>query len=47
MLSLREWLMDLSENCSVQRFEDVESGTFVARVKGDVYLMNHDEVKSE
>ena len=42
-MSLSDWLIDLSENFSVQRFEDIESGTFVAKVKDDVYLMNHEE----
>ena len=46
-MSLSDWLIDLSENFSVQRFEDIESGTFVAKVKDDVYLMNHAEVKQE
>ena len=43
MVSLVDWLKDLSENYSVHRFDDVESGTFVAKVKDDVYLMNHAE----
>lgn len=33
MVSLVDWLKDLSENYSVHRFDDVESGTFVAKVK--------------
>lgn len=40
-----DWLSDLSKNYSVQHFDDVESGIFVAHVKGDIYLMNHAEVK--
>ena len=45
MLSIGEWLKDLSENYSVEKFEDIESGVFVAKVKEDIYLMNHSEVK--
>lgn len=45
-VSLSEWLIDLSENYSVQQFDDIESGTFVAKVKKDVYLMNHVELKA-
>lgn len=45
-VSLSEWLIELSENYSVQQFDDIESGTFVAKVKKDVYLMNHVELKA-
>ena len=45
-VSLREWLIELSDNYSVQQFDDIESGTFVAKVKKDVYLMNHVELKA-
>lgn len=47
MVSLFDWLVELQENYSVQRFEDIESGTFVANIKGDIYLMNHAEVKDK
>ena len=47
MVSLVDWILDLSENYSVHRFDDVESGAFVAKVKDDVYLMNHAKVKTE
>ena len=47
MVSLVDWLKDLSENYSVHKFDDIESGTFVAKVKDDVYLINHAEVKPE
>ena len=42
-----EWLTDLSENYSVQHFDDVETGIFCERIKGDIYLMKHAEVKAE
>ena len=41
MISIKDWLMDLSENYSVERLDDVESGEFVAKVTDDVYLMKH------
>ena len=47
MITITEWLTDLSENYSVQHFDDVESGTFVANVKEDIYLMRHAEVKEK
>lgn len=43
MISLRDWLVDLSENYSVEKIEDVESGTFIENIKGDVYLIEHRE----
>ena len=45
MMSVKDWLIDLSENFSVQHFNDIESGICVAKVKEDVYLMKHAEVK--
>lgn len=45
MITMQEWLKDLSENYSVQHCDDVESGTFVANVKEDIYLIKHAEVK--
>ena len=45
MLTITEWLNDLSENYSVQHFDDIESGIFCERIKGDIYLMKHAEVK--
>lgn len=45
MITIQEWLSDLSNNCSVQHLDDIESGTFVAKVTEDIYLMNHAEVK--
>lgn len=47
MVTIAEWLKDLSENYSVHKFEDIKTGTFVARVKGDIYLMNNAEVKAD
>lgn len=47
MVSLTDWIKDLSENYSVNRFDDINSGIFVAKIKEDIYLMNHAEVKSE
>ena len=47
MVSLKEWLTDLSQNCSVQRFEDIESGIFKARIKDDIYLVSHADVKEK
>ena len=44
-VSLSEWLIELSENCSVQQFDDIESRIFVAKVKEDIYLMSHAELK--
>ena len=44
MLSVSAWLQDLSQNYSVEQFDDIESGVFVEKVKGDIYLMNHKEV---
>lgn len=45
MMTITEWLTDLSENCSVQRFEDIEGGIFKAKIKGDIYLIRNAEVK--
>ena len=45
MITLKDWIMDLAENYGVHQFDDVESGTFVAHVKKDIYLMNHADVK--
>ncbi len=45
MITIQEWLTNLSENYSVNKFEDIESGTFVAKIKSDIYLMNNAEVK--
>lgn len=45
MISIGEWVKDLSENYSVQQFDDIESGIFVAKVKEDIYLMSHAELK--
>lgn len=47
MITIQDWLINLSKNYSVQRFDDVESGIFVERIKGDVYLMDHAEVKQK
>ncbi|WP_292749761.1 hypothetical protein [Methanobrevibacter sp.] len=45
MLTVSEWLGNFSKNYSVQHFDDIESGIFVAKVKEDVYLLKHVEVK--
>lgn len=45
MLTITEWLNNLSENYSVQHFDDIKSGIFCERIKGDIYLMKHAEVK--
>lgn len=47
MLSVAEWLTDLSNNYSVQQVEDTKGGIFVERIKGDIYLIKHTEVKAE
>ena len=47
MITITECLKDQSENYSVQHFDDVESGIFCERIKGDIYLMKHTEVKAE
>lgn len=44
-MNIQDWLMDLSKNYSVQHCDDVESGTFIAPVKGDIYLIRNAEVK--
>lgn len=45
MLTLSEWLSDFSKEYSVHHYDDIESGTFVAKVKDDIYLMKDAEVK--
>lgn len=45
MLTVSEWLGNFSKNYSVQHYDDIESGTFVAKIKEDIYLMNNAEVK--
>ena len=40
-MNLGDWLMDLSMNYSVEHIDDVESGTFIAPVTSDVYLVKH------
>ena len=47
MISISDWVKDLSENYSVQQFDDIEAGIFVAKIKSDIYLMNHAEVKQD
>ena len=47
MITITDWLTDLSENYSVQHLDDVESGAFVANVKGDIYLMRNAGVKEK
>lgn len=47
MISLKDFIKDVSDNYSVQHFDDIEEGIFVAKIKGDIYLMNHAEVKQE
>ena len=44
-MNLSDWLMDLSRNYSVEHIDDVESGTFIAPVTSDVYLVKHSDVK--
>ena len=46
MVSLVEFLDDFSKNYSVQHFDDIESGIFVAKITEDIYLMKNVEVKS-
>lgn len=46
MVSLTEFLDDFSKNYSVQRFDDIESGIFVTKIKEDIYLMKNVEVKT-
>lgn len=45
MISTTEWLINLSKHYSVQQLDDVKSGTLIAKIKNDIYLMNHEEVK--
>ena len=45
MISLVDFIKDFSDNYSVQHFDDIDHGIFVAKIKGDIYLMNHAEVK--
>lgn len=45
MITITEWLTDLSENYSVQHLNDVESGIFVERITEDIYPIKHAEVK--
>ena len=45
MISLVDWLKNLSEDYSVQHFDDVESGIFVDKIKEDIYLIKNAEVK--
>lgn len=47
MITITEWLKNISENYSVTHFNDVESRTFVSRIKGDIYLMDHSEVREK
>lgn len=47
MITITEWLKNISENYSVTHFNDVESGTFVSRIKGDIYLMDYSEVREK
>ena len=45
MISVRDWLTDISANYSVEQFDDIENGVFVAKITEDTYLMNHKDVK--
>ena len=47
MITIQEWLINLSETCSVQRFEDIESGIFKEKIKDDIYLVSHEDVKEK
>lgn len=47
MITMQEWLINLSETCSVQRFEDIDSGIFKEKIKDDIYLVSHAEVKEK
>ena len=44
-MKIEEWLMDLSRNYSVEHIDDVESGTFIAPVTSEIYLVKHSDVK--
>ncbi|WP_458456193.1 hypothetical protein [Methanobrevibacter sp.] len=45
MITIQDWLIDISKNYSVQHCDDVESETYVAKVKDDIYLMKDAEIK--
>ena len=45
-LTLQEWLKDLSENYSVENIDYAESGTFIAQINNDIYLIRHDDLKT-
>ena len=45
MMSMSEWLTDISENYSVENFDDITNGIFVAKITDDTYLMSHKDVK--
>ena len=41
MISLKDFIKDVSDNYSVQHFDDIDHGIFVAKITEDIYLMNH------
>ena len=47
MISLTDFIKDISDNYTVENFDDIDGGIFVAKITEDIYLMNHSEVKSK
>lgn len=45
MMTISEWLTDLSQNYSVQNVEDTKNGIFYKHIKGDIYLIKNTDVK--
>lgn len=46
-MNLTDFIKNFSEEYSVHRLEDVDSGIFKAKIKADIYLIQHAEVKRE
>jgi len=45
MISLADFINEFSRDYSVQNFDDINSGIFVAKVKEDIYLMKNVDVR--
>ena len=43
MVTITDWLMDLSENYSVQHIDDLE-GTVIKPINNEYFLVKHAEV---
>ena len=44
-MNLADFITNFSNEYSVHRLDDVDSGIFKAKIKADIYLMLHAEVK--